>query len=527
MMSFITHIVMKLQMAFVKKTLWDPLIKKTHDVASTQNKLLSQILKQNKNTDFGRQHNFSNITSYEEFKHSVPVCNYESLRPYFEKQEACNQSYMNTKQVIMYVQTSGSTSKPKLIPILKHTFSQYRKNQHIVAYAIYAAIPNACQGKILAIVSPAIEGRLKTGISYGSMSGIIHQSMPAFMRKKYVVPIWVFDIKDYEEKYYFITKYALSEKNISMIATANPSTLIKLNTIINQKSKELIKDIKINNPRRADELQQILYEKNVLTFADVWKNLKSVTTWTGGSCAIQISNLEKYLAPSTNIVEMGYLSSEFRGSMTVDVINNQEIPTINENFFEFVAKDDYENETPKFLTLDEVEKGKQYYIFATTQNGLYRYDIHDIVEITGKFNDTPTIHFIQKGKSVTNLTGEKLHEAQLMQAMQELKKIYCIDFQFFIMLGSPENIQYTLYIEHEPLNMPDIEKIFNQLNIEYEAKLKSGRLQSLNIIFIKDGTGEKYKQHVLKTGQREGQFKMMHLQYTQNCSFDFNHYIRK
>ena len=93
------------------------------------------------------------------------------------------------------------------------------------------------------------------------------------------------------------------------------------------------------------------------------------------------------------------------------------------------------------------------------------------------------------------------------------------------MLADPKNLQYTLYLEHEPVEALAIEEHLLQLNIEYESKRQSGRLKPLSIQFLKDGTGEAYKKHCITNGQREGQFKVQNLQYTQNCSFDFSKHV--
>ena len=175
-----------------------------------------------------------------------------------------------------------------------------------------------------------------------------------------------------------------------------------------------------------------MQKKELSLFVDIWPNLKAITTWTGGSCSILVSSLKKQLAPSTHIVEMGYLSSEFRGSITIDILNNKGVPTLHENFFEFVEKEDWENENPTFLTLEQLEEGKQYYVVTTTQNGLYRYFINDIIEVTGTYNNTPTTEFVQKGKGVTNITGEKLYESQLIQAMDKIKQEHGFEVSFFL-----------------------------------------------------------------------------------------------
>ena len=521
-----------LKMFLIKQFLWKPLTQKTNYPQQAQNDLLRDILERNKDTTFGKAHGFGKITSYAEFCKAVPVQSYEDLRPYIEKQEEEKQTHLNVEQPSIYAQTSGTLGKPKYIPILKSSISQYHKSQQCFTYALYASIPGIYSGKVLAIVSPAIEGYLDTGIPYGSMSGLIYKSVPRFILSKYAIPPEVLEIEDYELKYYLITVYALAESNITLIATANPSTLLKITTIIESQIDMLISDIEIGNqnglkanPSRAKGLKLLKAKKGTLTFADIWPNLKAITTWTGGSCSILISSLKKQLTPSTHIVEMGYLSSEFRGSITVDILNSKAMPTLHENFFEFVKKEDWERENPTFLTLEQIEEGNQYYVVATTQNGLYRYFINDIIKVTGVYNNTPTIQFVQKGKGVTNITGEKLYESQLIQAMDKIKQEHDFEINFFMMLADSSKLQYTLYLEHEPVEALAIEKHLLQLNIEYESKRQSGRLKPLIIQFLKDGTSEAYKKHCITNGQREGQFKVQNIQYAQNCSFDFSKHV--
>jgi GH3 auxin-responsive promoter len=524
--NLILQILTIFKMAMIKQRLWNPLLQKTYNPKKNQNELLLQILKKNKSTRFGRDHHFETISSYEDYQEAVPVTQYEQLRHYIEKQEADKTPHLNLDQPVMYAQTSGSTGKPKYIPLLKHTITQYRKSQHIVACSIYYAIPGTYKGKILAIVSPATEGIMETGAPYGAMSGLIYNSMPKLMRSRYVLPAQIFEIKNYDEKYYQITLHAIAEKNITMIATANPSTLVKLEQVMNQNTNQLIDDISQIDSQRADELKKIILDKGSLSFSDLWPNLKALVTWTGGSCGVQIPQLKKKLPSTTRIVEMGYLASEFRGGITIDPIENIQIPALHETFFEFVEKEHWESGKQNFKTLDQIETDKQYYIFATTQNGLYRYDINDLIKVTGRFNNTPTIQFIQKGKGVTNLTGEKLYESQLIQGMINAQNKLGIEIQFFIMLGCADDLEYTLYIEHADIEKFNIEQQISQLNIEFETKRQSGRLKPIKVEYVKRGTGDIYKRHCIENGQREGQFKLNYLQYEQDCSFDFREHLR-
>ena len=201
-----------LKMTYIKWFLWKPLIKQTHNPQQVQDQLLLEILHHNRNSQFGKQYQFDQIKNYAQYRAKIPVCDYEALRPYIEHLTPDHGLLPHSERPVMFAQTSGTTGKPKNIPIFKHTIKQYQQSQHLVAYLIYRSIANAYSGKILAITSPAVEGVLDTGVSYGAMSGLIYQSMPAVMKSKYILPAEVLDIKDYEAKYYEITKLALAEK---------------------------------------------------------------------------------------------------------------------------------------------------------------------------------------------------------------------------------------------------------------------------------------------------------------------------
>ena len=75
----------------------------------------------------------------------------------------------------------------------------------------------------------------------------------------------------------------------------------------------------------------------------------------------------------------------------------------------------------------------------STQTGLYRYFMNDIVRVTGKFHETPTIQFVQKGKGVTNITGEKLYESQVIQAVLSAE-----DYRFFDYVVINDDVDRTV-----------------------------------------------------------------------------------
>ncbi len=69
--------------------------------------------------------------------------------------------------------------------------------------------------------------------------------------------------------------------------------------------------------------------------------------------------------------------------------------------------------------------------------------------------------------------------------------------------------------------LDSVERKLGELNVEYAVKRASGRLQHLDLLPVRPGTGEAYKRHCLQQGQREGQFKLIALQYQSECVFPF------
>lgn len=528
------------------------------DPQGCQLKVLKKILSKHANTEFGKKYKFDEIATAEEFRAQVPIHEYEDLRPWIEEQDRTGRSVITSTLPLMYATTSGTTGKPKYIPILKESLEAQKAIQNLSTYRLLKDHPKAFNGKLLGIVSPAVEGFMPSGIPFGSCSGHIYQGMPSLARKKYVVPYEVFGIEDYDLKYLLIIRLAMGQRDLSYIATANPSTLVRLANMMEEHWEALVEDIRnggfcraqeltaqqresiasrmVENRTRADELTQLKSIKGgSVGLLEIWPNLQVIGCWTGGSCGIFLQQLRRKLDPKIAIRDIGYLSSEFRGTFTLGKNTNAGVPSFQYNFLEFVERDTWDRGEQAFVGLESLEHGKQYYIFVTTDSGLYRYHMHDVVEVDGFYNQVPKLRFIQKGKGVTNITGEKLYESQIIESVCRAETALDLTSNFFMAVANEEASVYRLYYELAQ-NLPDdsgglkqklavrIEQILTEINLEYSVKRKSGRLHPVIVTFLKKGTYDAFKCHMVDRGQREGQFKIVALQYQRDLTFDFAAY---
>ena len=73
--------------------------------------------------------------------------------------------------------------------------------------------------------------------------------------------------------------------------------------------------------------------------------------------------------------------------------------------------------------------------------------MNDLVEVTGKYKTIPTIQFIQKINGIVSMTGEKIHERQFMEAVEEAEKETDLKVQFYVGFADIEKSTYRFYFE--------------------------------------------------------------------------------
>jgi hypothetical protein len=517
-----------------------------------QRRLLARILTVNRKTRFGREHGFDGIDDYASYVRNVPVREFEELRAFVEAEIENGEAVLTVTPPLCYVRTSGTTGKPKDLPLTaSHLHALQRIQRTAVAFQ-YRNYPEGFAGSILAITSPASEGTLPNGKHYGSASGIVSRSTARSIRGRFVLPYQMLAIADSRLKYLLILRLALERKDISYIGAANPSTLLALMKIYREYREQLVRDIRSGgfflfaelpkdiavavapnlraNPARSDELASLGSTERI---ADLWPELRLIVAWTCAGAGVAAAALKQEISPRTKILELGYVSSEFRGTITLGRSSGSGFPTVDTHFFEFVEREKWDAGQPEFLTIDSLRKRSLYYVLVTTPSGLYRYFINDLVEVTGFLHQTPLLRFVQKGKGVTSITGEKLYESQVLTAVSASLQTLGRHPHFLMMLADETNACYRLYVEvgdakglpTEEILASLVDARLSTLNLEYQAKRESLRLGSITANWLLPGTGEAYKRHCVAQGQRDGQFKVVAITYRKNFSFDFAPHI--
>ena len=502
-----------------------------------QQQLLRRLLSTNQDTAFGKAHDFSSMVSEEDYRQGVPVADYEATRPWVDRLQAGERRVLTADEPYMFTMTSGTTGQPKLIPA---TASTRRSSARLSAKWLYRCVvdhPRVLDNKALVIVSPAVEGHTPSGVAFGSASGYIYQNASRALRYHYAVPYEVFAIKDFDAKYYAIMRFAISQR-VSLLATPNPSTILRLVNAANTQREQLVRDVWDGtlsedaeipletrralrphlkpNPARAKELERLASAADTFTPEHYWPQLATVCCWKGGSVGTALNRVRPLFPQSIPFRDIGYLSSEAQATICIQDEGCAGILALDTNFYEFIPEAEIDSPSPVTLTVGQVEAGETYYIIITSQAGLYRYDINDVVRVTSFFRNTPLMEFVRKGRDMVSLTGEKLHVAQLIQAVEKAQLSVGLNVAYFRAVGNAEASRYDLKLELGQEQVPDelvvtlgraIDEELSKLNIEYEQKRHSARLHAPHVYVMCKGWSAKRLEAKMGRAARDTQFK--------------------
>lgn len=511
--------------------------KSTRDPIRAQERILFKYLARNKNTEYGKIYKFSSIRSIRDYSIRVPLCNYETLRPYIDRMKNGEENILVSDKVIFFGITSGTTGTPKLVPVTR--YSQARKADLMNLWAYYACRdhPHMVDGRILSIISPEIKSHTASGIPYGPEDGHAYNNLPAIVKRLYVLPYSVFYIENYDARYYCILRISM-EHDISTIATLNPSTLVLLCRYLPAMEEKIIDDIEHGtldgsidipseirldiendlkpNPKRAGVLKDILKKNGTLIPRDFWPHLDLIECWKGGSAGFYLSQLSPFFG-NVSTRDFGCLSTEARSSVPMSDKGAGGVLAVQSNFYEFLPKEDMDKPNPRLLLCDEVEVGGEYLLIVTTAAGIYRYNIDDVVKVDGFFNKTPVIEFIQKGHNAVSITGEKIYESHINGALGRaiVKSAVKINgFTATISLGNPQRYVFMteftddLSREKKTAFLRSMEDELRSENSEYDDLRKQKLIAFPTLLVVRSGEFERYRRERVKNGAHDTQFKM-------------------
>lgn len=204
-------------------------------------------------------------------------------------------------------------------------------------------------------------------------------------------------------------------------------------------------------------------------------------------------------------------------TITFDDERTDGLLDVTTHYFEFIPEAEHGSPNPTVLEAHELALDQNYFILLTTSSGLCRYDICDVVRCTGFVGTTPILRFLHKGAHISNLTGEKVSESQVVEAVQHGLDTNDHHVAFFTLTpvwGVPPYYQLLL----EAGELPTVELAdriafatdikLQELNCEYQEKRSTGRLGPLRAVRLQNGAWRRFaEQRQLRLGGSVEQYK--------------------
>ena len=508
---------------------------------------LRDILTISKDTVYGKEHHFDRIlsaTSAEDlfrlYQQYVPVNDsFETLRPYVERHKNGEKDILFPGKPDMYATTSGTTSEPKWVPMThKYLKDVYGKMTHIWIWTFICHRSRIFGGHLFTTVGKELEGYAPDGTIFGSVSGVLVRDVPSIIKKHYTAPACVMSIDDYAARNYTLMRLAIQYRDVTLWATANPSTILELLRTLNENTLEMIDDIEHGTlswnfdisdyireeladymkpePERAQELRDLLEKHGKLEPKHFWPWLQLLSTWKCGNTKIYMEKyMDQFNWDKTFYQELGYIATECRFGFSLDE-TNESVLFPHFHYYEFVEESELDSPHKNYLQIHELEKGKRYCAYVTTYSGLFRYNMNDLVEVGGKFYNTPTVHMVSKVNGIVSMTGEKLYEPQFIDAVHKAEEELEIKTKFFVGFADIQESKYHFYFEFADEKIDQktadkfatiVDKKLQEINNEYESKRASFRLHEPQAHILLNNAYARFKAACLRDGFRDGQFK--------------------
>jgi len=495
------------------------------DCRRTQTEVLQSLLALNSETDFARQNGLREVRTPQDLARTLPVTNYSFYADYVERLLRGDQRALlgERNKLLMFTLSSGTTNNSKFIPVTNRFLEDYRRGWQIWGIGAFDAYPKLRRLRLLQLSSDYQRFQSEAGTPCGNISGLAAAMQRPVVRTLYTLPYAVTKIPDPEAKYYTILRIALADPDVGMITTANPSTLVHLAHLADRRKEELLRDLRNGSlsceselppevvaqlrgklrrksPQRAQFLERCIERRGHLFPKDAWPDLQLLAVWLGGSCAAYLPSL-KHVFGDLPVRDHGLSASEGRMTLPFEDNCSAGVLDVATHYFEFIPESEYGTENPTILMAHELEEGQRYFILLTTASGFYRYDICDVVECVGFEGTTPVLRFMHKGSYISNITGEKLSESQVVEAVGATLESFDHRVECFSVApvwGQPPG--YRLLLEDWELppsaRLTDFEAALDtrlmDLNCEYREKRDTGRLLPLQVQVLKNGSWEKF-----------------------------------
>jgi hypothetical protein len=470
------------QKIYRKTQLW------ANNPIETQHKVFEDLIRQAKNTQFGIDHHFDQIKTFEDFSKNVPVRDYEALKVYVDKVVKGEENILWKGKPLYFAKTSGTTSGAKYIPLTKESmpFHIEAARNAILHYIHETGNADFVDGKMIFLQgSPILEE--KNGVKLGRLSGIVAHFVPKYLQKNRL-PSWETNcIDDWETKVNAIVEETF-DQNMTVISGI---------------------------PSWVQMYFEKLHQKGGKPVGEIFKNF-NLFIYGGVNYEPYRAKFENLIGRKVDSIELFPASEGFFAYQDSQKEKGMLLLLNSGIFYEFIKSDEFYNENPKRHTIGEVELAVNYVLIISTNAGLWGYNIGDTVQ----FTSLKPYRVIVSGriKHYISAFGEHVIGKEVESALQEAiigTNIRINEFTVAPQITPNEGLPYHewfIEFENEPENFDAfaeaLDNAMRKQNIYYDDLIMGKVLRKVVVTkVVKNG----FQDYMKSIGKLGGQNKIPRL----------------
>ena len=490
-----------------------------------QERLLQHYLTNNRATVYGRQWGFDTIRTVDEFQRRVPLTTYDEYGDHIDRIGRGEAEVLTATPVRLFEPSSGSTAASKLIPYTAQLQQEFQRGLAPWVADLFGQWPELKQGPAYWSITPLVNGRQTTpaGIPIGFEEDSAYLgALGRLVEAALAVPSAVKHLGDVATFRYVTLLFLLRQADLRLVSVWNPSYLTLLLAPLAGWWDRLLSDIAagVISPPGADNpalptlcrrlrpdpgRARALAKVNPEDYRAIWPRLKLISCWADGPAAPLAEQLAQRFSP-VFIQPKGLLATE--AFVTLPLIGRSGgVLAITAHFFEFLSANG------AVRLAHQLERGEVYEVVVTTAGGLYRYRLHDLVEVVDFVGATPCFRFVGKTDRIADRFGEKLHEQFVARTLTDLFAA-CHITPLFMLLAPAERQEathYTLYLELTqgqalPTGLASMLDQALAANFHYAYCRQLGQLAKAQVCLVENGVAV-YLAVCQERGQKLGNIK--------------------
>jgi hypothetical protein len=321
-----------------------------------QREVLQDLVTSAQYTEFGRKYNFSNLFNVRDFKATVPIHEYEDIKPYIERIMHGEQNILWNTPIYWFAKSSGTTSdRSKFIPISEESLQDghYKASKDVLSlYYQYHPDSALLTGKGLVIGGSHNINPMNAEAQYGDLSAVLLQNSPFWGHWLRTPDLSIALMDEWESKIEKLAESTIKE-NVTSISGVPTWTLVLFKRILEITGKQ--------------------------TMSEVWPSLE-LYMHGGVSFTPYKEQFKKIIGKDINYLEMYNASEGFFAAQDIPGNEGMLLFTDHGIFMEFMPVSEYGKKEPQTVSLQDVELGKNYALIISTNGGLWRYLVGDTVQ---------------------------------------------------------------------------------------------------------------------------------------------------